>query len=122
MLHFQSGVHNIDKFWLDVPSAFGDKTGTDLYIGRNTYSILKEMGLLDITIDYVIVDTLRVPRPTFASIIEAWRDGYAQSIGELTAVSEQEAHESFNQMIASIQNPTQYAVWMVPVISAKIQI
>jgi ubiquinone/menaquinone biosynthesis C-methylase UbiE len=26
----------------------------------------------------IIVDTLRVPRDTFAAIIKAWRDGYAQ--------------------------------------------
>ena len=38
------------------------------------------MQLDDITVDYIIVDTLRVPRETFAAILEAWRDGYAESL------------------------------------------
>jgi len=37
--------------------------------------------------DYIVVDTLRVPRETFAQIVEAWRDGYAGIIGETTPIS-----------------------------------
>jgi hypothetical protein len=61
-----------------------------------------------------------VPRETFAEIIAAWHDGYADSIGELTDFSAEEARAYFNQMLATIQDPRGYAVWMVPVVSGRI--
>ena len=120
MLHFQRGVLDPSDFWHEVPASFAAATNTDLFIGRNVYGILADLGLEAITMDYVIVDTVRVPRQTFASILEAWRDGYVESIGELTAVSRTSALEYFEQMIASVRDPRGYAVWLVPVASARV--
>ena len=120
MLHFQRGALDPRDFWHVVPPSFESKTGTDLFIGRNTFNILAAMKLEGITVDYVIVDTVRVPRETFASILTAWRDGYAESIGELTPISRDSAEAYFNQMIANVRDPKGYAVWMVPVVSAQI--
>jgi hypothetical protein len=78
--------------------------------------------LEQIAIDYIVVDTIRVPRDTFAAIIAAWRDGYAGAIGELTPISQESAIDYFNQMIANIADPMGYAVWMVPVVSARIPV
>jgi ubiquinone/menaquinone biosynthesis C-methylase UbiE len=121
MLHFQPANPDPRDFWHQVPPAFGAGTGTDLFIGRNTFSILAAMNLTEIKVDYVVVDTLRVPRETFAAIIEAWRDGYSESIGELTPVPRDAAVRYFNQMIANIHDPRGYAVWMVPVVSARVE-
>jgi ubiquinone/menaquinone biosynthesis C-methylase UbiE len=120
MLHFQKGPHDPREFWHIAPSAFGTATGTDLFLGRNIYGMLAGMNLEQITIDYVIVDTLRVPRETFADIIDAWRDGYAEPISEHAPISREEAVASFNQMIANIRDPRGYAAWFVPVVSARI--
>jgi ubiquinone/menaquinone biosynthesis C-methylase UbiE len=120
MLHFQKGALDPADFWHGGPTEFGAATGVDLHIGRNTPGILARLGLADITMDYIVVDTLRVPRETFAAIIEAWRDGYAEPIGEHTRVTADEARAHFNQMIANIQDPHGYAVWMVPVVSARV--
>jgi ubiquinone/menaquinone biosynthesis C-methylase UbiE len=120
MLHFQAGALDPRGFWHETPASFAEATGTDLFVGRNTYGILVELGLADITVDYVIVDTVRVPRETFAAIIEAWRDGYVESIGEFTRFSRGEATDYFDQMIADIRDPRRYAVWMVPVIAARV--
>jgi ubiquinone/menaquinone biosynthesis C-methylase UbiE len=120
MLHFQRGALDPRDFWYVVPPSFESKTGTDLFIGRNTFSILAAMKLDAITVDYVIVDTVRVPRETFATILSAWRDGYAEPIGELTPISRESAVAYFDQMIANIRDPHGYAVWMVPVLSARI--
>jgi len=120
MLHFQSGAYDPRAFWYEAPARFGEETDTDLFVGRNTYSILVGLGLEDITVDYVIVDTLRVPRETFAAILEAWRDGYVESIGEMTRFSRAEATAIFDQMIADIRDPRRYAVWMVPVVGARV--
>jgi hypothetical protein len=103
-----------------VPSSFGAATETDLFIGRNTFGILAAMHLEQITVNYVVVDTLRVPRETFAAILTAWRDGYAEPIGEFTPISRESAVAYFDQMIANIRDPKGYAVWMVPVVSARV--
>ncbi|HKV06130.1 MAG TPA: class I SAM-dependent methyltransferase [Candidatus Acidoferrales bacterium] len=120
MLHFQRGALDPREFWHVVPAAFATGTSTDLFIGRNTFGILAAMNLREITVDYVVVDTLRVPRETFAAIPEAWRDGYVESIGELTPIPRDTAVAYFEQMVANIRDPSGYAVWMVPVISARI--
>ena len=120
MLHFQRGALDPQDFWHIVPARFGAATGTDLFIGRNVFGILAAMNLEAITVDYVVVDTVRVARDTFASIIEAWRDGYVEPIAELTPITREHALAYFEQMIADIRNPHRYAVWMVPVVSARV--
>ncbi|MGH8715018.1 MAG: class I SAM-dependent methyltransferase [Casimicrobiaceae bacterium] len=121
MLHFQQGPLDPQDFWHVAPARFGAATGTDLFIGRNVFGLLAAMGLEDITIDYIVVDTLRVPRETFAAILEAWRDGYAEAIGELTPITRDATVAYFDQMIASIRDPRGYAVWMVPVVGARVR-
>lgn len=120
MLHFQRGRLDPRQFWHEVPAAFGEKTETDLFIGRDTFEILTQLRLTDISVDYVVVDTVRVARETFASIITAWRDGYVDPIVEYTKLSRSEATAYFDQMIADIRNSSRYAVWMVPVVSARV--
>lgn len=107
-----------ERFWSVVPAAFGPALGTDLFVGRHAYTLLRAAGALDITLDYVIVDTLRVPRETLARIFEAWRDGYAGGIAQHAPLPLEEAVAHFDDMIACIRDPDGYAVWMVPVLSA----
>jgi ubiquinone/menaquinone biosynthesis C-methylase UbiE len=120
MLHFQRAPVDPREFWHVAPASMAAATGTDLFIGRHIFGILAGMKLQQITMDYIVVDTLRVPRETFAAIIEAWRDGYADAIGEVTPISRERAIAYFNQMIANIRDPQAYAVWMVPVVSARV--
>jgi SAM-dependent methyltransferase len=120
MLHFQRGALEPRDFWHVAPTSFEAATGTDLFIGRNVFGIFAALNLEDIAVDYIVVDTVRVPRDIFASIIEAWRDGYVDPIGELTPISRESARAYFEQMIANIRDPLGYAVWMVPVWSARV--
>src|SRR4029077_7355070 len=120
ILHFQRAALDPRDFWYQAAASFGKSTGTDLFIGRHAFGILAAMKMDEIKVDYVVVDTLRVPRETFAAILDAWRDGYAESIGELTPISRESAVTYFNQMIANIRDPLGYAVWMVPVVSARV--
>ncbi len=121
MLHFQSrdGCDPSD-FWHAGPLEFGAATETDLFIGRNVFSILTRLDLRDIAMEYVILDTLRTPRETFASIIEAWRDGYVDAIAEHTSYSREEVLEYFDAMAAVIRDPLGYACWLLPVASARV--
>jgi ubiquinone/menaquinone biosynthesis C-methylase UbiE len=120
MLHFQRGPLDPRDFWHVAPASMSAATGTDLYIGRHIFGILSRMNVQQITMDYIVVDTLRVPRETFAQIIEAWRDGYVDIIGEMTPITQDQATAYFNQMISNIRDPHGYAVWMVPVVSVRI--
>lgn len=113
MIHF-SAV-DTDTFWQDGPIRFGSATGTDLHSGRRMYSELKRLGLRDIRVDYVTVDTVRVPRETFARIWAAWRDGYTSAIEAHTQLSR--VRETWEAMIANILDPEGYAVWQIPIVS-----
>jgi len=118
MLHFERIAPDPREFWHEGPARFGAATETDLYVGRHAYRHLVELGLRDITMDYVIVDTLRVPRETFAQIITAWRDGYTEVTARYSDLTEEQSRAYFDRMIANIRDPKGYAVWMVPVMSA----
>ncbi len=120
MLHFRRGRLDPRDFWHEAPARFGEATGTDLFVGRNTFGMLQSLGLEDITSDYVIVDTMRVPRETFAAILEAWRDGYVDAVAEATRFSREQVNDYFEEMIANIRDPQGYAVWLVPVWSARV--
>jgi hypothetical protein len=80
---------------------------------------MADLGFADLTLDYVVVDPLRVPRETFAQIWEAWRDGYTDAVAGNTRFSRQEVLDLWNDMIACIRNPRGYAVWQVPVVRAR---
>ena len=120
MLHFPRTTPDPRDFWHEVPVKFGEATETDLFMGRHTPGMLTRLGLTDITMDYVLVDTLRVPRETFAAILEAWRDGYAEVISTVSRFTREETVAYFDRMIASVRDPNAYAVWMVPVVSARV--
>ena len=121
MLHFQRRDRSDPSdFWHAGPLQFGAATGTDLFIGRNIVTILTRLGLQEIAMEYAVVDTLRTPRETFAAIIEAWRDGYADAIVEHTSYSREEVAEYFEAMAANIRDPLGYACWFVPIASARI--
>jgi ubiquinone/menaquinone biosynthesis C-methylase UbiE len=119
MIHMHPTRLDVDRFWVDGPPAYGAAVGTDLHIGRTAYGRLRALPVEDIALHYVVVDTLRVPRETFAGVWEAWRDGYADVIGEHTRFTSDEAKALFEDMIACIRNPDGYAVWQVPILSAR---
>jgi SAM-dependent methyltransferase len=108
-----------DGFWQHIPPMYGKAVGCDLHVGRKTFTLLTDLGLKDIACDYVVVDTLRVPRETFARIWEAWRDGYTDSIVESTKVPRDEVVRRWKEMIDCVRDPRGYALWQVPVWTAR---
>ncbi len=119
MLHMKVGGLDPDKFWNEVVLAFLSSIGCDGRIGRHSPSLLEASGYRDIAMDYVIVDTLRVPRETFANILEAWRDGYSEALAASSGRPPESIAASFKSIIESIRVAPNYAVWHVPVISAR---
>jgi SAM-dependent methyltransferase len=116
MLHMMSGPLDPDVFWRKGPVEFSMRTHTDSRIGRRAWTLMREAGLDEVRVDYVVVDTLRVARRVFADIITAWRDGYVDALStpEFPAAL---VRQHFDEIIASIMNPDHYAVWQVPIVS-----
>ena len=108
-----------DGFWQRIPKLYGAAVGCDLQIGRKAFGILSDLGLKDIAVDYLVVDTLRVPRETFARIWEAWRDGYTDAIVEHSGVPRDEVERRWAEMIACVRDPRGYALWQAPIWSAR---
>jgi ubiquinone/menaquinone biosynthesis C-methylase UbiE len=117
MLHLPGTA--ADHFWLDTGLPFLAGIGCDGRIGRHTPPLLEQRGYADITVDYVVVDTLRVPRALFAGILRAWRDGYVEPLAQSSGRAAADVRADFDAMIADIQTPPRYAVWHVPVIGAR---
>jgi len=119
MLHMPVGPHDPDRFWNQNAVAFLSSIGCDGRIGRHSPALLETAGYLEIAMDYVVVDTLRVSRAEFGGIIRAWRDGYTQPLSEASGRAPDEVAADFDAMIAAIETPPHYAVWQVPVVSGR---
>lgn len=122
MMHFHPTPGDSDRFWHDGPISFAARTGTDLRSGRKMFTALHQAGLTHLTVDYVTIDTLRVPRDVFADIWLAWRDGYARAIADHTDLTIDEVLGHFDGMIDAIRRPDGYGVWQLPVISGRVPI
>lgn len=119
MLNMSVGSRDPDRFWNQVVVPFLDGLGCDGRIGRHSPALLEAAGFVDLSMDFVTVDTLRVPRATFAGILEAWRDGYSPALAESSARPVEDIQAEFDAILASIRVPPSYAVWHVPVISGR---
>jgi len=120
MIHFEPRSLDAERFWSIGPVRFGEATGTDFHVGRKAHRLLAELGLESITVEYAIVDTVRVPRAVFASIWESWRDGYADAIAEHTPIPRDEVLAHFEDMLATIRDPKGYGVWMSPIVAGRV--
>lgn len=119
MLHMPAHAHDPDRFWNESAIGYLRSIGCDGRIGRHTPPLFEVAGYRDIAMDYVVVDTLRVARPTFAGIIRAWRDGYSESLAEASGRTLEAVTSDFDTMIEAIETPPHYAVWHVPIVSGR---
>ncbi len=120
MIHFHPVELDTDVFWHDGPIHFGETTGTDLRVGRKGFTLLSELGVQDLTVTYIIVDTVRVPREIIIGIWEAWRDGYTEAIAQHTRFSREEVQAYWAAMLECLRNPEGYAVWQIPIYAGRV--
>jgi ubiquinone/menaquinone biosynthesis C-methylase UbiE len=120
MLHIPNDNPDPDRFWSEnVVIAYMRSIGCDGQIGRHTPPLLETAGYRDIRMNYVIVDTLRVPRHVFGGIMRAWKDGYVEPLAAASGRSESEIARDFDAMIHAIETPPNYAAWQVPIASGQ---
>jgi ubiquinone/menaquinone biosynthesis C-methylase UbiE len=121
MIHAAPARLDVADFWHRAPRAFAAATSTDLHIGRSIFHHLRQLPVEDIAVHYMIVDTLRVPRPTFAAIFTAWRDGYADATAGVLGITLAEARDYFDATIEAILDPDAFALWLVPLVVARVR-
>ena len=120
MLHMPViGGRDPDRFWNQNAIVFLQGIGCDGRIGRHTPPLLEQRGYREIAMEFITVDTLRVPRHVFAGIMRAWRDGYAGPLADATGRDLADVTADFDAMIEAIETPPHYAVWHVPVVSGQ---
>jgi SAM-dependent methyltransferase len=120
MIHIQPGELNPDDLWRHGVFEYMNRTGTDARIGLSTFELLGELNLSDIRIDYLTIDTIRVDRNVFASIMCSWRDGYAETLSAHSDLDAETVRALFDQIIDTIMDESKYAVWHVPIISGLV--
>jgi ubiquinone/menaquinone biosynthesis C-methylase UbiE len=108
-----------DRFWVGTVLPYLESVRCDGRIGRHSPPLLIERGYTELTVDYVVVDTIRVPREVFAQVLVAWRDGFAETLAASSGREPADVRADFDSMINAIRTPPAYAVWHVPVISAR---
>ena len=120
MIHLpRHPTRDLDRFWLELPLAYLAAIGCDGRIGRHTPALLAAEGFEAIRLDYVVVDTLRVPRATFAGILRAWGDGFSAALAEATGRPHAQVQAQFEAMAAALEHPAHYGAWHVPIVSAR---
>lgn len=119
MIHIPAGRVDADRLWHQGVIPFAHGTGTDARIGRRTWALMNDLGLESLRVDHVIVDTTRVPRDTFAAIMQAWRDGYTDALAQHSSLTVEEVGALFEHVIATILDPRQYSAWHIPIISGR---
>ena len=117
MIHAYPTRGDLDAFWQRAMAGFAAHMHIDPRIGRRAWFELQRRGIQELSVVYLIVDTLRVPRDTMARIFESWGDGYAATVAETTGLSDADARAGFEDIAACIRNPQGYAVWQVPIVS-----
>ncbi len=118
MLWCHPTILDADDFWQKIPPHYAAAIGCDLHVGRKMFALLTDLDMREISVDYVVVDTVRVPRETFARIWEAWRDGYTDPIAALGVIPREEVERRWREMIECARDPRGYALWQVPVWTA----
>jgi ubiquinone/menaquinone biosynthesis C-methylase UbiE len=117
MIHFPDPA--IDRIWDEALRSYSRDTRVSERIGRSTLGLMARLGIRELRVDYVVVDTLRVPREPLAEIFRAWRDGYAATLESHARWAPGEAVALFDRAIAAVLDPDAYVVWHVPVVSGQ---
>lgn len=119
MLQLPHAAGAPDDFWQRTVLEYMASVGCDGRIGRHTPPLVRALGYLDLRVDFVVVDTERVPRATFAAILRAWGDGFSAALAEASGQPEASVRARFEAMAVAVEAPGSYAAWQVPVISAR---
>ncbi|MBI1805373.1 MAG: methyltransferase domain-containing protein [Ignavibacteriae bacterium] len=120
MLFFHPTKYDMDEFFGEYGGKAAAKAGSDLRHGRKMPSVLASLKCVDVEVNYLCIDTLRVDRNLLADIFVHWRDGFEEWISTNSGKSLEEVRNRFDDMIDCTRGKDSYAVWLIPSISARV--
>ena len=103
MLRMPRGARDPDHFWVGTVLPYLESIGCDGRIGRHSATLVAQRGYRDLAVDYVIVDTERVPRDVFAGLLIAWRDGFAPTLAAASGRALDAVAADFDAMIEDVR-------------------
>lgn len=118
MVHDSTGAPDADRLWRAGWIEAGKNTGIDLCIGRKLPAMLLQRGLRDVQAHFAVVDPLRVDRAILKQLFTSWRDFADDWVAKHTSMHRSELSSLFAGFLATLDDPSGYVVWQVPIISA----
>lgn len=115
MIHC-SNVHSESRWYRFQENLLAQ--GTDLMIGRKLPVMLKQLGLPEIDMTYLRIDTLNTERQYLASMFQNWSEGYAEFLAEHNHLALSETRRHFQDHIDCCLDENEYLVWHIPLIIA----
>ena len=80
---------------------------------------MHQLGLIDLRVDDVIVDTVRVLERSVRRHHRSLARRLHRRAGASHALTAEEVRELFDYSIETIRDPQQYAAWHIPVVGGR---
>ena len=106
-------------FYLGTCAESSRAAGSDLRIGRRLPAILARRGCRDVTVDYLPLDTIRVPRKDLADVFRTWAAGYVDFIARLSGRPAADVRAGLEGQVEACLDPARYFVWLLPGVTAR---
>lgn len=120
MLYFYPTKYDADEFWRDYAGKAAERAGSNLRQGRTMPAVLSSLKCVDIEVNYLTIDTLRVERTLLVELYTHWRDGFDQWISKYSGHQLEEVRKRFDDMIECTRREDGYALWLLPSINARV--
>ena len=120
MLFFHPTKYDTDEFFGVYGGRASAKAGSDLHQGRKMPAVLAALKCVEIEVNYLCIDTLRVDRNLLADVFVHWRDGFEEWISTNSGFPRRDVRDRFNDMIECTRGKENYTAWLIPSISARV--
>jgi len=117
-LIFDTPGEGAQRLFFDATPAL-EKHGTNLFHGRTAFREVRAAGFEDVRVDPIVVDTTNVDRATFARMLRAWQDGYADFIAEAGGFDAADIHARFDALRTTVEDENRYACWLLFALSGR---
>jgi SAM-dependent methyltransferase len=106
------------RLFLDSEPGFRP-LGTELHHGRSAWRRFQALGLKDVRIDPVVVDTTNAPREEWARMFRCWRDGYAALKAKILGVPTAEVERRYAEILNAVSDPSRWVGWWLIAASGR---
>ncbi|HEX8435550.1 class I SAM-dependent methyltransferase [Archangium sp.] len=118
MIYSSRGDPDLDRLWREGWIAAGENSGIDLRIGRKVPAMLLHRRMREVRMSFAQVDSLRVSRGTLSGIFQHWKAFANDWVAKNASLPARELNTLHEDLLATLDDPNEHVLWMVPLISA----